>query len=105
VYSTTPGDWAPDASAQLQDQIAAWPKTPFTEHPDGFGTIETYTVRNDGNRRTGVIFGRLESDNSRFLATTLDDDDELLTLLTEADPIGARISVRSFDYGNRAALA
>jgi hypothetical protein len=25
--------------------------------------------------------------------------------MTDDDPIGARISVRSFDYGNRAALA
>ena len=105
VYSTTPREWAADRSTQLQDQVAAWPRTPFTEHPDGFGRIETYTVRNDGSWRTGVILGRLESDNSRFLATTVDGDDELFALLTETDPIGARISVRSFDYGNRAALA
>jgi acetyl-CoA C-acetyltransferase len=41
----------------------------------------------------------------RFLANTVDGDDELLALLTDDDPIGARISVRSFDYGNRVALA
>ena len=62
-------------------------------------------MRNDGGRRTGVIFGRLESDGSRFLANTVDGGDELLALLTDDDPIGARISVRSFDYGNRVALA
>ena len=62
-------------------------------------------MRNDGSRRTGVIVGRLESDGSRFLANTVDGDDELLALLTDDDPIGARISVRSFDYGNRVALA
>lgn len=104
VYSTVPGEWAADHSAALQDEIGGWTKTPFTEHPDGLGTIETYTVRNDGSRRTGVIFGRLESDGGRFLAT-VDDDEKLLTLLADEDPIGARISVRSFEYGNRAVLA
>ena len=105
VYSTTPGNWAADRSRKLQDEISGWPKTPVTEHPDGLARIETYTVRNDGGRRTGVIFGRLESDGSRFLANTVDGGDELLALLTDDDPIGARISVRSFDYGNRVALA
>jgi acetyl-CoA C-acetyltransferase len=105
VYSTTPGNWAADRSCKLQGEISGWPKTAVTEHPDGLATIETYTVRNDGSRRTGVIFGRLESDGSRFLANTVDGDDELLALLTDDDPIGARISVRSLDYGNRAALA
>jgi acetyl-CoA C-acetyltransferase len=106
VYSTAPGDWADDGSHRLQDEIAGWPRTPVTEHPDGLARIETYTVRNDSHRRTGVIVGRLESDGSRFLANTVEGDDELLALLTDDDPIGARISVRSFDYGNnRATLA
>jgi acetyl-CoA C-acetyltransferase len=105
VYSTSPGEWVADRSLQLQDEIACLPKTPVTERPNGLATIETYTVRNDGDRRTGVLFGRLESDNSRFLANTVDGDDELLALLTDDDPIGARISVRSLDYGNRAVLA
>jgi acetyl-CoA C-acetyltransferase len=104
VYSTTPGEWVADRSPQLQDEIAGWPKTRVTEHPEGLARIETYTVRNDGSRRTGVVFGRLESDDSRFVANTVDGDGELLALMTDDDPIGARISVRSFDYGNRAVL-
>jgi acetyl-CoA C-acetyltransferase len=52
--------------------------------------------------RTGIIIGRLESDDSRFLATT--EDERLVRVLTEDDPIGRRISVRAFEYGNRAAL-
>jgi acetyl-CoA C-acetyltransferase len=105
VYSTTPGDWAPDRSQRLQDELAAWPTTPVTEHPEGLARIETYTVRHDGSRRTGIIVGRLESDDSRFVANTVDGDDELLALLTDDDPVGARISVRSLDHGNRAVLA
>jgi len=108
VYSTAPGEWVADRSPQLQDEIAGRPTTPVTERPSGLGRIETYTVRFDEDRRTGVLLGRLESDNSRFLANTVEGDDghdDLLALLIEGDPIGARISVRSFDYGNRAVLA
>ena len=105
VYSTTAGQWAPDRSGEPQNEIASWPRTPVTEHADGPATIESYTVRHDGDRRTGVLVGRLASDGSRFLANTIDGDDELLALLSEADPIGARISVRSLEYGNRAALS
>jgi acetyl-CoA C-acetyltransferase len=108
VYSTDPGEWAPDRSGELQEQIAAWPTTPVSDRADGLGTIETYTVRNDNGRCTGVIVGRLESDGSRFLANPADDGD-LLALLTDArpqaGPIGARISLRSFEHGNRASLA
>jgi acetyl-CoA C-acetyltransferase len=104
VYSTTPGEWAPDRSRGLQDEIAGRPTVSVTEHADGPAQIETYTVRYDGGRRTGVIVGRLEADDSRFLANTVNGDDELVALLGESDPIGARISVRSLDYGNRAVL-
>jgi acetyl-CoA C-acetyltransferase len=105
VYSTTPGEWAADRSRELQDEITGWPQTPVAEHPDGVATVETYTIRYDAGRRTGVIVGRLDSDGSRFLANTAEDDDELLAKLIDDEPIGARISVRSLDYGNRAVLA
>ena len=49
------------------------------------GTVETYTVRRDDGRPTGIIIGRL-ADDSRFLSTT--EDDELIALLTDGDPLG-----------------
>jgi acetyl-CoA C-acetyltransferase len=101
VYSTTPVEWKPDHSAELQTQIAAAPTVAVTERADGPGTIETYTVRRDNGRRTGIIIGRLDADSSRFLATT--DNDDLIASLT-ADPLGQSVSVRSFDYGNRCSL-
>jgi acetyl-CoA C-acetyltransferase len=67
---------------------------PATISPDGPATIETYTVRYDWPVRTGIIIGRLDSDNSRFLATS--EDENLVALLSEGDPIGARIMVKSF---------
>ena len=101
VYSTTPAEWKPDHSAELQAQVAAWPTHPVTENADGAGTVETYTVRRDGDRATGIVIGRLE-DGSRFLSST--EDDELIALLIDGDPLGRSVRVRSFDYGNRCTL-
>jgi acetyl-CoA C-acetyltransferase len=104
VYSTEPGDWAPDRSRALQDDIAALPKVAVTRHVDGAGTIETYSVRYDWPVRTGIIIGRLESDDSRFMAVT--NDEELVALMSDSDPLGTRIVVKSTGDGtNRASLA
>jgi acetyl-CoA C-acetyltransferase len=102
VYSTVPAEWTPDRSAQLQAQVDGWPTEAVTEKADGDATIETYTVRHDDGRPTGIIIGRLTGDDSRFLATT--EDDELIALLVDGDPLGRKVRVRSFDYGNRCTL-
>ncbi len=102
IYSSTPAEWKPDRSALLQAQVAGWPTEPVTENADGDATIETYTVRRDGGRPTGIIIGRLVADDSRFLATS--EDDEFIALLIDGEPLGRKIRVRSFDYGNRCSL-
>ncbi|MHA3019572.1 acetyl-CoA acetyltransferase [Mycobacterium sp. BMJ-28] len=103
IYSTEPADWTPDRSAALQSEVAGYPAVAVTEAADGTGTIETYTVRYDWTPRTGVIVGRLDADGSRFLATTTDD--ALVALLSDGEPLGARITVRTGEQGNRATLA
>lgn len=103
VYSTSPAEWAPDNSAELCAQVNAKPATPVAVHPDGTATIETYTVRYDWPVRTGIVVGRLDTDNSRFLA--LVDDEELVELLSHGEPLGARIRVRPTEKGNRAVPA
>ncbi|MGA7053393.1 MAG: acetyl-CoA acetyltransferase [Mycobacterium sp.] len=102
IYSTTPVEWKPDRGGRLQEQVASWPTEPVTENADGDGIVETYTVRRDGGRPTGIIVGRLAGDDSRFLATT--EDDELIALLIDGEPLGRKVRVRSFDYGNRCFL-
>jgi acetyl-CoA C-acetyltransferase len=102
VYSTDPADWTPDGSAALQERVAGFPKVAVTIAADGPATIETYSVRYDWPVRTGVIMGRLDSDNSRFLATS--EDEDLVALLSDDEPLGARIAVRSTEHGNRALL-
>ncbi|MGI9126498.1 MAG: acetyl-CoA acetyltransferase [Mycobacterium sp.] len=103
VYSTEAADWAPDSSDELRAEVAARTKVPVTRTPEGAATVETYTVRYDWPVHTGIVVGRLEADGSRFLATTSDPD--LVGLLSEGEPLGARIAVRSGDKGNRATLA
>jgi acetyl-CoA C-acetyltransferase len=103
IYSTEPVEWRTDRSAELKEQIAALPKIEVTKEPDGAATIETYSVRYDWPNRTGIIVGRLDSDGSRFMATT--DDEDLVALMSDGDPLGANISVWSTENGNRASKA
>jgi acetyl-CoA C-acetyltransferase len=104
VYSTTGTGWVADRSAELQQDIAALPKVPVTRNATGAGVIETYSVRYDWPERTGVIIGRLDADNSRFMAITTDED--LVALMSDGDPLGAAIAVTAGDDGiNRATLA
>ncbi|MCG5431011.1 acetyl-CoA acetyltransferase [Mycobacterium sp. MYCO198283] len=103
VYSTEPGDWAADRSAELQADIAALPKVPVTRHVDGRGTVETYSVRYDWPVRTGIIIGRLDADGSRFMAVS--EDEELVAVLSDGDPLGASIAVTAAGDKNVATLA
>jgi acetyl-CoA C-acetyltransferase len=103
IYSTEPVDWRTNRCAELNEEIAALPKVPVTRAADGAATIETYSVRYDWPIRTGIIVGRLSADNSRFMATT--EDDDLVALMSDGDPLGAPISVWSTENGNRAMLA
>ncbi|EUA39309.1 enoyl-CoA hydratase/isomerase family protein [Mycobacterium avium subsp. avium 2285 (R)] len=47
------------------------------------------------------MIGRLERTGERFLAMGLEDDDEILDLLTGENPAGERVYVRAFATGNR----
>ena len=101
VYSTTPAAWAADRSAELQAEISSWAAPEQARCADGPATIETYTVKHArGGARTGIVVGRLDRGQGRFVAKG--DDPDLLDLLTEAEePIGQAVYVRSFGFGNR----
>jgi acetyl-CoA C-acetyltransferase len=102
IYSTTPVNWRTNRCSQLNAEIQTLPKVGVTRQPDGGATIETYSVRYDWPIRTGIIVGRLDADGTRFMATT--DDDDLVALMSDGDPLGAAISVWSTEHGNRASL-
>lgn len=102
IYSTAPVEWRTDRSDELKDRIAALPKIDVTKQPEGAATIETYSVRYDWPIRTGVIVGRLVADGTRFMAIT--DDEDLVALMSDGDPLGAAINVWQTENGNRAEL-
>ena len=88
VYSTEPADWVADRSKALQGEIDALPegrRHPQRRRPGA--RSRPYSVRYDWPVRTGVIVGRLDADDSRFMATT--EDEELVALMTDGDPLGA----------------
>jgi hypothetical protein len=65
------------------------------EAPEGFGTVETYTVvcGRSGAPETGIVIGRLHS-GERFLAHT-PDDRQLLEYWMKNEAIGIRGRVRA----------
>jgi acetyl-CoA C-acetyltransferase len=92
IYSTAPVGWQPDRSAEIQAEIDAWPAPEHVVHADGWATIETCT---------GIVVGRLDDGGRRFLAMSAGGDDTTVDLLTEGEPVGRRIHVRSSGFGNR----
>ncbi|WP_081795270.1 acetyl-CoA acetyltransferase [Nocardioides sp. URHA0020] len=102
VYSARPVPWRTDRSSELQAEIASWPAPAFTEHPEGWATIETYAVRHGrSGRRSAVVIGRLDDTGERFLAMALEDDGDTFDLLASAEPVGQRVYARSLKHGNR----
>jgi acetyl-CoA C-acetyltransferase len=106
VYSTTPTPWRPDRSALLQREIDDADAPAVTERASGWATIESYTVAHGRKGTTGIVIGRLKSDDSRFVAKVVEDDDELLDMLQNADePVGQPIYVSALDAGNRVGMS
>ncbi len=102
VYATTPAPWRPDRSGDLQAEVDAWPAPVQARQADGWATIETFTVsRRRGSAPVGIVIGRLDRDGRRFLARTDDRDADIIALLGAGEPVGERVYVRSFGFGNR----
>ena len=106
VYSSTPAPWRLGVDAERQVQIDEWPTVDVDERPNGWATIETWTVRFGRNgKRTGIIIGRLESTGARFLARVLSEDDELIEVLLSDAAGGSRVFARATGPGNKVALS
>ena len=81
-----------------QKNIDNLPKPLVEENPLGDAKIETYTVANgrDGPQM-GIIIGRLNKTNSRFIAITKNDSD--LDKLMNEECLNRDCSVKQFDDG------
>ncbi|MBZ5739829.1 acetyl-CoA acetyltransferase [Nocardioides mangrovi] len=97
LYSARPAAWRADASSEVQAEIDAWPAPTLDPHPEGWATVETYTVRfgRDGHG-PGIVVGRLEESGARFMATAPEDDEEVFAVLGGPDPVGRRVYVRAY---------
>ncbi len=105
VYAADPAPWPDTDASVLQAELDAAPVVPVASWPEGWATIESYTVASGRRGDAVVVVGRLDADGSRFLANPFDGDTDVLALLTgDAEPLGSRVWVRSFGYGNRVAL-
>jgi acetyl-CoA C-acetyltransferase len=111
IYSTNPveGDWRRTDPASYQKVLDDAPDTPFTESPNGEGTVETYTVLygRDNQPQQGVVIGRLgelgDPKAERFVAM-VDADSDVLEGMTRKDMIGTRGIASSGDEHNRFSL-
>ena len=102
LYSTTPlaHEWVREAPSILQRELDALPKAPFTETPEGAGTIESYTVvHSKAGPELGIVVGRLADGNVRFVANT-PKDPRLFASLEAYDALGRRGNVRKEDGRN-----
>lgn len=76
------------------------PTPRFTETPQGEARIETYTVVHEqGAPSRGIVIGRLNLDDTRFIANTLNDPEALATMV-EKEMLGAVGQVVSEDGKN-----
>ncbi|WP_169823366.1 acetyl-CoA acetyltransferase, partial [Aldersonia kunmingensis] len=103
IYSTTPVGWRPNRSAELQAELDTAATVPLTEEPNGEGTIETFSIRYDGDRRTAVVLGRLP-DGSRFLGKNAEGETELVDFLLGEHPFGQTVHVVAGEWGNTVSL-
>lgn len=103
IYGTRPVELRHGRSRELQREVDDLDHPVHVAHPHGWAAIETYTVvHGHGGNKIGIVIGRLEDGGGRFLARVADDDAELLAVLDDEDqPVGERIFVTPFGYGNR----
>ena len=103
VYSRRPGPWISGDDERLQAALDAAPGVDVADRPDGWGTIETWTVRFEDDPPRSVVIGRLD-DGRRFVANDVPGDDDMRALLLSDGAPGARIYVRTTPDGNRVTL-
>jgi acetyl-CoA C-acetyltransferase len=104
VYSRRPGPWISGDDERLQAALDAAPGVEVADRPEGWGTVETWTVRFEDDPPRSVVIGRLE-DGRRFVANDVPEDDEVRALLLSDDAPGTRIYVRTTVDGNRVTLS
>ena len=95
IYSTTPKAWKTCDSSDIQYQVSKLPAPAFTRDPNGWATLETYTVLHGKEGPSEVIvIGRLEPGGQRFIAHNIDGDTDALQAFAKGDGLPLRVCVR-----------
>jgi acetyl-CoA C-acetyltransferase len=92
VYSAKPSNWHGFNSIALQSEVDSW-AAPATAPGEGAGTIETYTIDHSAKPPAGVIIGRLDDTDARFVARTDPEDDQIARRMIAGEPLRARVQV------------
>lgn len=103
IYSTEAGAgaWRREDPARYQGELDALRSPRLELTPNGPARIETYTVICErGTPARGVIVGRLEADDARFVANTPADRPEILEWLMQGEPLNAKGAVAGKDGCN-----
>ncbi|WP_106351219.1 enoyl-CoA hydratase-related protein [Antricoccus suffuscus] len=104
IYSSKPAEFVASDNARLQKVVDGWDAPAREERPDGWATIETYTVVYS---KTGpdfaVVVGRTAGGN-RFLARTDAGDSDTVAQVVADDALGKKVFVRHTSRGNRFAF-
>lgn len=101
IYSTAPASWQQTDDAYLQVEVDSWPAVAHATDADGWARVETFTINHGSDGKIGIVVGRLEADNRRFVANVIDGDQAMIERLETDEPIGSRVFVRSTNRGNR----
>tara|TARA_B100001057_G_scaffold200996_1_gene201763 strand:- start:3507 stop:5036 length:1530 start_codon:yes stop_codon:yes gene_type:complete len=98
LYSSEPfeGEWKRENPDSYQKNIDNLAKPIVEENPSGEAKIETYTVANgrDGPQ-LGIVIGRLNKSNNRFIAITKNEND--LDKLMNEECLNRECSVKQSD--------
>lgn len=100
VYSTTPRAWKTCDSRDIQARVNQLPAPSFSREPEGWATVETYTVLYGKEGPTDVVVvGRLELTGERFIANSIRGDSDALRAFVDGDGLNLRICLRPHYQG------
>nr|WP_282582546.1 enoyl-CoA hydratase-related protein [Pseudomonas umsongensis] len=106
VYSTTPKPFKTCDSSKHQADIDALPAPALTLSPNGWASVESYTVLHDKQGpREVIVIGRLSSTGERFVANSVAEDTEALQAFSDQDGLELKICVRLLQGVNRFAMS
>jgi acetyl-CoA C-acetyltransferase len=100
LYSTTPteGPWKRENPANYQAELDAMDHPRVEEKPNGAAKIETFTVMHGRNGpEFGIVMGRLDTDDARFVSHVTADVD--IQSLLNQESLGRPGTVENTDTG------